>query len=118
MPWIEGVVADHIERGKRKVLLQHLVKVLVVRPGEMHAIQAAAFAVYTERGLVLRDCAIWIVREELVVDNLVGEPAADRKCVADNGPLRLPEQAEHLADVVHKPGEHEPVWMAVGADRF
>ena len=53
-----------------------------------------------------------------MVDDLRRIRAADGKRVADHRPLRLAVEAEHLAQIVHETGQHEPVWMTVGANRF
>ena len=62
--------------------------------------------------------AIRVVGEELVEDDLLGEPAADRKGVADDRPLRFAEQAEDLSEVMDQAGEDEPARVAVVADRL
>ena len=57
-------------------------------------------------------------REELVVNDALVEPAADGKRVADHRPLRLAVQAQHFAEVVQQAGQHEPVFMPIGPNRF
>jgi len=44
--------------------------------------------------------------------------ASDGKRVAHHRPLRLAEEAEHLAEIVDQAGEHEPAGMPVAADRL
>ena len=53
--------------------------------------------------LIRGTVAVGIVGEEFREDDLVGKGAADRKRVAHDGPLRLAEQAEDLAQIVDQP---------------
>ena len=61
---------------------------------------------------------VGIFSKKLVVNDPLVEPAADRKCVADNRPLRLAVKAEHFAEVVHQTGQHKPVFVSVGTNRL
>ena len=56
--------------------------------------------------------------EELAVHDLRRPAAADREGVADDGPLRLAEQAQDLAEVVDQAGDDEPARPVGGADRL
>ena len=69
------------------------------------------FSVWYSRHVPCRGC-----RRRTGVDDLRRPAAADRKGVADDGPLRLAEQAQHLAEVVDEAGEDEPARLAVGAN--
>jgi hypothetical protein len=117
VPGVEGVVADDRERGIGEVGEQHAVEVLVVAEGEQQRVEAAARLVEAV-GAPVRGDARRVRLEELGVDDARVEGAAHRKGVADHGPLRLAEAAEHLAEVVHEAGEHEPARSARGAQRF
>jgi hypothetical protein len=66
-----------------------MVKVFVVSPGELHLFESAALGVDTIGSLVPRILAVGIGLKELVEHNLVGIRAADRKSIADDGPLRF-----------------------------
>ena len=63
-------------------------------------------------------CRVGIVLEELGVDDLVGEGAADRERVADDRPLRLAVEAQNLAEVVDQAGDDEPARLVRAADRL
>ena len=54
----------------------------------------------------------------LRVDDLRRPAATHRERVADDRPLRLAEQAENLAEVVHQAGDDEPARLVGGADGF
>ena len=58
------------------------------------------------------------VGEKLAVHDAVVKCAADGKRVAHHGPLRFTKQAQHFAQVVNQPGEHEPIGVPGGADRL
>ena len=56
--------------------------------------------------------------EEFAVDDLRRIGTAGRKRVADHRPLRLAEEAQHLAQVVDEAGQHHPVRLPVRAHRL
>ena len=64
------------------------------------------------------DVLVGVVHEELAVHDLRRPAAADREGVADDGPLRLAEQAQDLAEVVDQAGDDEPARPVGGADRL
>ncbi len=115
---VEGVVADHVEGGERQVFLDHVIQVLVVAPGHVHAIESAALVVDAAGGGVQRVRGIGVGGEEPVEHDALVEGAAHGVGIADDGPLGLAEEAEDLAEVVDQPREDEPVRMAVPADRL
>ena len=59
--------------------------------------------------------AVGIGLKELVEDNLIGIRTADRKSIADHGPLRLAMEAEDLANIVNQASQNEPARMPVSA---
>ena len=64
------------------------------------------------------DLAVGVGRQEFAEHDLVGVGAAHREGIAHDGPLRLAEQAQHLAEVVNQARQHEPARMPVAANRF
>ena len=79
-------------------------------------VQVAAGFVDSERRVVAGVRGIGVGVEVLGIDDGVGECAAHDEGVAGHGPLRLAEHAQDLAEVVHEPGEDEPVRVTVSAD--
>ena len=63
VPWIEGVVADHVECFFGKVVLDHVVEVFVVAVGEVHVVEAASWFVDSVFGLVFGDVVVGIELE-------------------------------------------------------
>ena len=112
------MIADHVLRRLRHIVLEQVVQVLVVAPGHVHLVQPAVSAVDAQFAVVAAVLAVRVGGKKLGVDDAVRVPAADREGVAHHRPLRLAKQAQHLAQVVHEAGQHKPVGVAVGADRL
>src|SRR5438874_2336076 len=98
------------------MLLRHLVQVLVVSPGEMDRVEAAAFLVDPAPGLVFRDVRVGIALEEPREDDPRVPRAAHREGISYDRPLRLAEQAEDFPEVVDQPRQDEPPRMSIPAD--
>ena len=105
MGGVERVVADHGQALLGEVVPDDVVEVFVVSPGQVDIVEPAVGLVDAAWGLVFGDLRVGVLVEELGEDDLVGEAAADGEGVADDGPLRLAEEAEDLAEVVDEPGE-------------
>src|SRR5579883_2121256 len=87
-------------------------------PGEMYAVQAPALAVDAARCLVLWNLTVRIVGEEFREDDVIREGTTDGESIAHDGPLRLAEQTENLAEIVNQSGQDEPARPAIAADGF
>ena len=118
MPCVKRVVANHVLGRLRQIVFEQVVQVFVMAPGHVHLVQPAVGAVDAQLGVVAAVVAVRISGKKLGVDDALRVAAADRKGVAHHRPLRLAKQAQHLAQVVHKAGQHEPIGVAVGADGF
>src|SRR5437870_3162176 len=73
MAGIKGVVADHVERFLRQVVLHDLVQVLVIPPGEVDVGKPAPLLVDAAESLIGRHLAVGIVGEKLGEDDFVRE---------------------------------------------
>ena len=113
---VEGVIADHGQSFFRQMILDDMIEVLVVAPRQVDAVQPAARLVDAALGLIGGDGLVGVVLEELGENDLLRVSAADGERVADDGPLRLAEEAEDLAEVVNQPGQDEPARVAGGAN--
>lgn len=120
VPGVERVVADHGEGLVRKggLVLDDVVEVFVVAPGEHDVVQTAARAVDSELGVVDGVVEVLVVLEGLAaVDDALIEATADGECVSDDIPLTLGvEEVEQLAQVVDETGQLHPAGLAVAAD--
>ena len=108
VPGIERVISQHVLRRLRQILLRHVIDVLVVPPRQVDALQPAAFLIDAAGSLVRRHEAVGVVGEELGEDDLLGISASHGEGIADDGPLRLAEQAKDLAQVVDQADDDEP----------
>src|SRR6266700_276517 len=116
MPRIKGMVAEHVERLLRQIILGDMINVFVMSPGKLDLVQAAAFLVNAKSRLIAGIVAVRIVREELEEHNLVRITTTRWVRVTHDGPLRFAPEAKHLAEIVDHARQNEPARVAVGAD--
>src|SRR6266699_2297473 len=115
---IEGMIPEHVLRLLRQKPPRYLIDVFVVSKREMDLIEPAVRFVDAIIGLVFGNRAIGIGGKEFRKNDLLRESASDRERITHYGPLGLPVETEHFAEIVHKTGQNEPARMTILANRF
>lgn len=120
MPRVERVVADHGEgfRRESRLVLDDVVEVLIMSPGEHDIIQTAVRAVDAELRAVDLVPVVRVILKGLgAVDNAVVKGTAHGEGIADNIPLATGvEEEEQFAEIVDQARELHPARLAVTPD--
>src|SRR6185503_7467669 len=87
MSRVKRVIANHGERLVGQAPAEHLKEILVVPPGKVEAVEAAARFIDAAGGPILGYRTVGIFGEELRVYDALRKCAADRERVADDRPL-------------------------------
>src|SRR5580704_7539398 len=110
------MVADHVQRGLGHVILDHVVQVFIVPPGQADIVQTAILSVDAKMRAITWTLAVRVVLEEFRENNLVGKRRANRKRVAHHGPLRLAKKAKDFPQVMDEAGKDEPSRMTIASN--
>src|SRR5207253_1922178 len=118
MSGIEGVVTNHCQTFFRQVILDDLVQILVMAPGEMHAVETTTLLIDAARALIERNLAVRIIRKKLGENDLLRKSAPHRERIANHRPLGLAEQAEHLTKIMDQTRQDKPARLASATNGF
>lgn len=111
----EAVAYKRLLREQARVAGQDLVEVLVMAIVHEDVVKATVGLINAILCVITSVLHVWVLLEELGVDNVVGEGASDGVLVTDRGPLGLSigRVAKNLTEVVNEAREMEPIVLLI-----
>src|SRR6476661_4310349 len=90
---IERVIAYHIQRRLRQIILYYMVQVFIVSPAHVYIFQSTPMFIYTILGIVTLIIRVGVCGKIFRVHNLVRVCASNRECITYHRPLWLTKEA-------------------------